>query len=73
MCVFIYIYMRKLTHFIFQDSQMNKYIFYNIINVLTAIFDQFNASLMNKTILFADTKFLNVIVSQFPQKYFQHW
>ncbi len=54
----INIFVETVTHFIFQDSQMNRkfkrtafiWIFCIIINIVTVTFDQFNASLMNKSI-----------------------
>ncbi len=52
------IFVETVMYFIFLDSQMNRQhlfeieIFCNIINVFTVTFDQFNASLMNKSINF---------------------
>ncbi len=55
------IFLWKLMHFIFQDSQMNRKFkrtaficnICNIINVFNDTFDQFNVSLMNKSIYFS--------------------
>ncbi len=59
------IFVETVIHFIFQDSQMNsskeQHLFEieiscNIINVLTVSFDQFNVSLMNKSVPFFKKK-----------------
>ncbi len=47
----VHIFVETVIHLNFQDSQKEIEIFCHIINVFSVTFDQFNVSLMNKSVI----------------------